>query len=121
MANETTTRSDRTRQEQIRKRRHNLFKRIKEFNDRYQIETWLVMRMPSGWIYTFNTNDEKAPTEEELAESKKPVVRKCPEDYESKEDYSIRVRSPPPFTFQRPTYKKSQKLDSIENLIERFD
>lgn len=66
MANETTTRSDRTRQEQIRKRRHNLFKRIKEFNDRYQIETWLVMRMPSGWIYTFNTNDEKAPTEEEL-------------------------------------------------------
>jgi hypothetical protein len=25
-----------------------------------------VMRMPSGWIYTFNTNDEKAPTEEEL-------------------------------------------------------
>jgi len=66
MAKEPSNRSDRTRQEQIRKRRHNLFKRIKEFNDRYQIESWYIMRMPSGWIYIFNTSDEKAPTEEEL-------------------------------------------------------
>lgn len=53
---------DRNTQEQIRKRRHNLFKRIKEFHDRYGIETWCTMRMPSGRLYVFNTNpDEPSP------------------------------------------------------------
>lgn len=66
MAKATSNRSDRTQKEQIRKRRHNLFKRIDEFNRRYDIDSWYTMRMPSGWIYVFNTTDEKAPTEEEL-------------------------------------------------------
>lgn len=58
---------DRTTQEQIRKRRHNLFKRLKEFNDRYEIEIWLTMRMPSGRIYTFATNpNEPVPSDEEI-------------------------------------------------------
>ncbi|KAL3469003.1 hypothetical protein BJX99DRAFT_265614 [Aspergillus californicus] len=58
---------DRAAQELIRKRRHNLFKRLKEFNDRYEIDIWLTMRMPSGRIYTFATNPgEPAPSDEEL-------------------------------------------------------
>lgn len=62
---------DRTTQEQIRKRRHNLFKRLKEFNDRYEIEIWLTMRMPSGRIYIFATDpDEPVPSNEEMVSSK---------------------------------------------------
>jgi hypothetical protein len=58
---------DRTTQEQIRKRRHNLFRRLKEFNDRYDIEIWLTMRMPSGRIYIFATDPNiPAPSEEEI-------------------------------------------------------
>ena len=58
---------DRTTQEQIRKRRHNLFKRLKEFNDRYEIDIWLTMRMPSGRIYIFATDpSEPVPSEEEI-------------------------------------------------------
>jgi hypothetical protein len=57
---------DRATQELIRKRRHNLFKRLKEFNDRYEIDIWLTMRMPSGRIYVFATKpDEPVPSEEE--------------------------------------------------------
>ncbi|PYH75616.1 hypothetical protein BO82DRAFT_242277, partial [Aspergillus uvarum CBS 121591] len=61
---------DRNTQEQIRKRRHNLFRRIKEFRDRYDIETWCTMRMPSGRIYVFNTNpNEPSPLTEEVVSS----------------------------------------------------
>jgi hypothetical protein len=61
---------DRTTQEQIRKRRHNLFRRLKEFNDRYDIEIWLTMRMPSGRIYIFATDPNiPAPSEEEIVSS----------------------------------------------------
>lgn len=61
---------DRTTQEQIRKRRHNLFKRLKEFNDRYEIDIWLTMRMPSGRIYTFATDpNESVPSDEEMVSS----------------------------------------------------
>ena len=62
---------DRTTQEQIRKRRHNLFKRLKEFNDRYEIEIWLTMRMPSGRIYIFATDpNEPVPSDEKMVSSK---------------------------------------------------
>jgi hypothetical protein len=58
---------NRTQQEQIRKRRHNLFRRLKEFNDRYDIDIWMTMKMPSGRIYTFTTDPETGiPTEEEI-------------------------------------------------------
>lgn len=61
---------DRTQQEQIRKRRHNLFRRLKEFNDRYEIEIWLTMRMPSGRIYIFATDpDVPIPSEDEVVSS----------------------------------------------------
>ncbi|KAF4225965.1 hypothetical protein CNMCM8980_006233 [Aspergillus fumigatiaffinis] len=82
---------DRTAQEKIRKRRHNLFKRLKEFNDRYDIEIWLTMRMPSGRIYIFATDpNQPAPSEEEIREHKVPVVHKTPADYSS----TIRARTP---------------------------
>ncbi|EED22721.1 hypothetical protein TSTA_062090 [Talaromyces stipitatus ATCC 10500] len=94
--------ADRTQQEQIRKRRHNLFKRLKEFNDRYDISIWLTMEMPSGRIYTFNTNPERRiPTEEEITANKLPVVRKTPADYASS---LPTIRDPPPFMLQRPLY-----------------
>ena len=58
---------DRAQQEQIRKRRHNLFKRLKEFQDRYGIDIWITMQMPSGWVYKFATKDDEAqPREEDL-------------------------------------------------------
>jgi hypothetical protein len=61
------TQGDRNQQEQIRKRRHNLFKRLKEFNDRYEIEIWLTMRMPSGRIYIFATDpNEPVPSDEQI-------------------------------------------------------
>jgi hypothetical protein len=67
---------DRTTQEQIRKRRHNLFRRLKEFNDRYDIEIWLTMRMPSGRIYIFATDPNiPAPSEEEIVSSCKYTLR----------------------------------------------
>ncbi|RWQ95411.1 hypothetical protein C8Q69DRAFT_381615, partial [Paecilomyces variotii] len=75
---------DRTQQEQIRKRRHNLFRRLKEFNDRYEIEIWLTMRMPSGRIYIFATDpDVPIPSEDEVRAQKVPVVHKTSADYDS--------------------------------------
>lgn len=62
---------DQTTQEQIHKRRHNLFKWLKEFNDQYEIEIWLTMRMPSGRIYIFATDpNEPVPTDENMVSSK---------------------------------------------------
>lgn len=60
------TKSNQRLQEKIRRRRHNLFKRLKEFNDRYDIDIWMTMKMPSDWIYTFSTTDEDAPSGEVL-------------------------------------------------------
>lgn len=56
---------DRTLQEQIRKRRHNLFKRFTEFNTRYGIEIWHTMQMPTGRLYKFDTGKPQ-PTEAEV-------------------------------------------------------
>ncbi|KAK6810858.1 hypothetical protein RU639_013585 [Aspergillus parasiticus] len=92
---------DRTLQEQVRKRRHNLFKRLKEFNERYEIEIWLTMRMPTGRIYTFVTTKEPVPSEEEIRENKVPVVHKTPADYVStgESDPAIPLLDPPPLPF----------------------
>lgn len=58
---------DRTTQEKIRKRRHNLFKRLTEFNERYDIDTWIIMRMPSGRIYKFATDpSEPMPSDADI-------------------------------------------------------
>lgn len=59
-------RVDRTQQEQVRKRRHNLFKRLQEFKDRYGIDSWITMQMPSGRVYIMETTDNAAPTQEEI-------------------------------------------------------
>ncbi|KAI2839625.1 hypothetical protein CBS11350_7456 [Aspergillus niger] len=88
---------DRTTQEQIRKRRHNLFKRLKEFNDRYDIEIWLTMRMPSGRIYIFATDPNKqAPSEEEIVSF---LVHKTPADYLPKGDTRPLLQTPPTLPF----------------------
>lgn len=59
--------NDRTQQEQIRKRRKNLLKRLDEFVRRYKMRIWMTMEMPSGRIYTYRSNpDEAAPTDEEI-------------------------------------------------------
>jgi hypothetical protein len=57
---------DRTQQEQVRKRRHNLFKRLVEFKERYEIDSWIIMKMPSGRIYTFQSTDESMPTHDDI-------------------------------------------------------
>lgn len=110
---------DRTTQEQIRKRRHNLFKRLKEFNDRYEIEIWLTMRMPSGRIYIFATDpNEPVPTDENTVSSKcvhiwiisliadqrehkVPVIHKTPADYvgKSKPPSAGPLQDPPTLPF----------------------
>ncbi|KAJ5198753.1 uncharacterized protein N7498_007870 [Penicillium cinerascens] len=97
--------NDRAQQEQIRKRRHNLFKRLKEFNDRYGIDIWMTMQMPSGWVYTFATKDEGArPGEADLEARSLPVIRKTPVDYCVDAERRMFVRSPPVFSLQRPSY-----------------
>ncbi|KAF4208102.1 hypothetical protein CNMCM5878_005721 [Aspergillus fumigatiaffinis] len=91
---------DRTTQEQIRKRRHNLFRRLKEFNDRYDIEIWLTMRMPSGRIYIFATDPNiPAPSEEEIRQHNFPVVHKTPADYLPKGDTRPLLQTPPSLPF----------------------
>ncbi|KAJ6118808.1 hypothetical protein N7471_013428 [Penicillium samsonianum] len=97
--------NDRAQQEQIRKRRHNLFKRLKEFNDRYDMDIWLTMRMPSGWVYTFCTKEDEAPPiEADLQIQGFPVIRKTPADYVPKAERQFVVRSPPVFSLRRPQY-----------------
>ncbi|KAI9041055.1 uncharacterized protein KD926_007472 [Aspergillus affinis] len=91
---------DRTQQELIRKRRHNLFKRLKEFNDRYEIEIWLTMRMPSGRIYIFATDpNEPVPSEEQIREQNVPVIHKTPADYDPKNNNSQGFQDPPALPF----------------------
>ncbi|ODM18134.1 hypothetical protein SI65_06005 [Aspergillus cristatus] len=94
---------DRTTQEQIRKRRHNLFKRLKEFNDRYEIDIWLTMRMPSGRIYTFATDpNEPIPSDEEIQGNNVPVIHKTPADYVGKNGAppsATPLRDPPSLPF----------------------
>ncbi|RDH26468.1 hypothetical protein BDQ94DRAFT_176358 [Aspergillus welwitschiae] len=90
---------DRNTQEQIRKRRHNLFKRIKEFHDRYGIETWCTMRMPSGRLYVFNTNpDEPSPPTGET-EHEVTIIHKTPADYAPKQPSVSPVKAPPALPF----------------------
>ncbi|GMG38964.1 unnamed protein product [Aspergillus oryzae] len=97
---------DRTTQEQIRKRRHNLFKRLKEFNDRYEIDIWLTMRMPSGRIYIFATNPDEPV----------PVVHKTPADYVStgETNPAIPLLDPPALPFLDLPFTKANK-DSIQS------
>ncbi|KAH8691811.1 hypothetical protein BGW36DRAFT_303791 [Talaromyces proteolyticus] len=112
---ESYKKGDRTQQEKIRKRRHNLFKRIKEFQDRYEIETWVTMRMPTGRIYMFSTNpDEHAPTEEEIREKKLPVVHKTSADYAPQSHDPFVLRDPPPLPRQ---HDKNSPAPSSDNLF----
>ncbi|KAJ5588746.1 hypothetical protein N7537_011424 [Penicillium hordei] len=100
--------NDRAQQEQIRKRRHNLFKRLKEFNDRYDMDIWLTMRMPSGSVYTFYTKEDEAPPNEaDLQIQRFPVIRKTPADYAPKAERQFVVRSPPIFSLRRPQYYRN--------------
>ncbi|KAF7128721.1 hypothetical protein LV164_008686 [Aspergillus fumigatus] len=111
---------DRTTQEQIRKRRHNLFRRLKEFNDRYDIEIWLTMRMPSGRIYIFATDPNiPAPSEEEIRQHNFPVVHKTPADYLPKGDTRPLLQTPPslPFLdlpFRRVAHHRSPRFTQGE-------
>ncbi|QKX62531.1 uncharacterized protein TRUGW13939_09692 [Talaromyces rugulosus] len=102
-----------TQPEQIRKRRHNLFKRLAEFNDRYGMDIWMIMKTPNGRIYTFYTNpDEHVPTEEEMIENKQPVIHKTPADYASKPRDSFVIRDPPPLLLPRPPYDGNSILSA---------
>ncbi|KAL4732818.1 hypothetical protein BDV11DRAFT_176324 [Aspergillus similis] len=104
---------DRATQELIRKRRHNLFKRLKEFNDRYEIDIWLTMRMPSGRIYVFATKpEEPVPSEEEIQARQVPVIHKTPADYAVKQDPDTLLEAPPSLPFlELPFGKKSVSAD----------
>lgn len=122
---------DRTQQEQIRKRRHNLFKRLGEFHDRYNMEICITMKMPSNRIYIFSTYpDGHIPTEEEMVrhktafrpsllihrgQNKHPVIRKSPADYTSKRQESqdlFTIRDPPPLLLPRPPYDRRSPLST---------
>lgn len=68
-------RRDRTEQEQIRKRRHNMFKRMGEFRERYGMRFWVTTQMPNGRIYTYVTDPEQSiPTEEDIVRFPGPVT-----------------------------------------------
>lgn len=57
----------RVKQEQVRKRRNNLLRRHNDFWRLYSIKSWLIMEMPNGRIYTYNSHpDVLAPTEKEI-------------------------------------------------------
>ncbi|KAL5366289.1 hypothetical protein BJX96DRAFT_30893 [Aspergillus floccosus] len=109
---------DRTLQEQIRKRRHNLFKRLKEFNDRYGIEIWMTMRMPSGRIYTFATDPSQTmPSEEEIRALNVPVVHKSPADY-IKDGPTSRLPDPPSLPFLDLVLHKSPDISPRKHKLD---
>ncbi|KAH1503024.1 hypothetical protein KXX29_000728 [Aspergillus fumigatus] len=92
---------DRTTQEQIRKRRHNLFRRLKEFNDRYA------------------DPNIPAPSEEEIRQHNFPVVHKTPADYLPKGDTRPLLQTPPslPFLdlpFRRVAHHRSPRFTQGE-------
>ncbi|KAI2885146.1 hypothetical protein CBS63078_11281 [Aspergillus niger] len=57
----------RVKQEQLRKRRNNLLRRINDFWRLYAIRSWVILEMPNRRIYTYQSHPHlPAPTAEEL-------------------------------------------------------
>ncbi len=58
---------NRTKQEQIRKRRNNLLRRHNDFWRLYAIRSWTTLEMPNGRIYTYRSHPQMpAPTDREM-------------------------------------------------------
>ncbi|OJJ52320.1 hypothetical protein ASPSYDRAFT_95821 [Aspergillus sydowii CBS 593.65] len=73
---------NRTKQEQIRKRRNNLLRRHNDFWRLYAIRSWTTLEMPNGRIYTYRSHPQiPAPTDREMRERSQPAVHKTPADY----------------------------------------
>jgi hypothetical protein len=51
----------RVKKEQLRKRRNNLLRRHNEFWLLYAIKSWLIMEMPDGQIFTYQSHPDSAP------------------------------------------------------------
>ncbi|OJJ51928.1 hypothetical protein ASPSYDRAFT_52827 [Aspergillus sydowii CBS 593.65] len=58
---------NRTKQDQIRKRRNNLLRRHNDFWRLYTIRSWTTLEMPNGRIYTYRSHPQiPAPTDREM-------------------------------------------------------
>ncbi|KAJ6171545.1 hypothetical protein N7470_000612 [Penicillium chermesinum] len=88
----------RVKQEQLRKRRNNLLKRHNEFWRLYSIRSWLVMEMPNGRIYTYQSNPGvQMPSEEDINSRSQSAVHRTPADYEPTTPRKLTVPTPPVF------------------------
>ncbi|KAL3262693.1 hypothetical protein ABHI18_002519, partial [Aspergillus niger] len=88
----------RVKQEQLRKRRNNLLRRINDFWRLYAIRSWVILEMPNRRIYTYHSHPHlPAPTAEQLDEWPEPVVRRTPADYTSQSVTDVVVPRPPTF------------------------
>jgi hypothetical protein len=57
----------RVKQEQLRKRRNNLIRRVNDFWRLYSIRSWLILEMPNRRLYTYQSHPGlPAPTAEEM-------------------------------------------------------
>lgn len=57
----------RVKQEQLRKRRNNLIRRVNDFWQLYSIRSWLILEMPNGRLYTYQSQPGlPAPTAAEM-------------------------------------------------------
>ncbi|OJZ79693.1 hypothetical protein ASPFODRAFT_54820, partial [Aspergillus luchuensis CBS 106.47] len=77
---------NRVKQEQIRKRRNNLFRRHNDFWRLYAIRSWTILGMPNSRIYTYRSHPQiPLPTGREIVswERPQPSVHKMPADYGS--------------------------------------
>ncbi|KAH1971678.1 hypothetical protein KXV98_005363, partial [Aspergillus fumigatus] len=86
-------------QEQLRKRRNNLIRRVNDFWQLYSIRSWLILEMPNGRLYTYQSHPGlPAPTTAEMREWPQPVVHRTPADFDPYPT-TVNVVVPPPPTF----------------------
>ncbi|KAF9890692.1 hypothetical protein FE257_005558 [Aspergillus nanangensis] len=72
----------RIKQEQLRKRRNNLLRRHNDFWRLYAIRSWVVLEMPNGRIYTYQSHPHvPTPNDKEMDKRPQPVVHKTPASY----------------------------------------
>ncbi|RDH17160.1 hypothetical protein CAN33_003090 [Aspergillus niger] len=88
----------RVKQEQLRKRRNNLLRRINDFWLLYAIRSWVILEMPNRQIYTYQSHPYlPAPTAKELEDWSQPVIHRTPADYTTQPMTNVVISHPPTF------------------------
>lgn len=66
----------RVKQEQLRKRRNNLIRRVNDFWQLYSIRSWLILEMPNGRLYTYQSHPGlPAPTTAEMVSYGRLIIQ----------------------------------------------